>query len=346
MNRWLVWQFPMLFLLLGLSGVQVRGVEFVFDLSKGPVSFTYTTTGAYNPIEITVVGKNGEVHTFLLSDYYRGRTYVTTTGDLLFSQLAAVPWLGLTIEGLRGTLSFTAATPDGSHIAMTMTGNPGSVSVRLETEGVGQDTSDKTIQAVVQADLESGKMTIQDGSPAPDPELLLSQQYGIPPQEAEKLIDQFGLPRVTGALETVARYNGWAHNAVAGGAATFNGPSVSLNDLPPGEVFRISLWGLKYQGFLRDSTLYMRLLHPGNGISLKDVRIILTVVELDGSGPPDIVLWDRFPYDELDQCYRYKFYPQPWRPGPYEVYIDIGRILNFKLPVRVTEKGQLVPRED
>lgn len=333
--------------LLIFTGFYAHAARFVFDLSKGPVSFTYTTTGAYNPIEITIVGENGEVRTLLLSDYYAGQTFVDASRELVMSQLGAVPWLELVVEALQGTLSFLATTPDGANFQVSMTGNLGSIFLSLETDGVHTDTSDKTVKAVVQADLESGKMIIKDGSPGPAPDLLLTQQYKIPPSEADKLLDQFGLERVIDALETAAHYNAvWAKgSAVAGGAGSLNGPSVSLRDLPPGEIFRISLWGLKYQGFLRDSTLYMRLLHPGNGVSLKDVRIILTAVELDGSGPPNIVLWDPFPYDEICQCYQYRFNPASWNPGAYEVYIDVGRVLNFKLPIWVTEDHRVVPRQ-
>lgn len=331
---------------LGILFFPVQSAKFIFDLSKGPVSFTYTTTGQYNPIEITIVGENGTVQTVLLSDCYTSQTAIQILGELSMTQLGAVPWLELTIESLEGELSFLASTLDGTTFRVEMSGDPGELTVRLETDGMDADISEQEITAVVQADTESGKLVIEDGSPGPNDALLLSQQYKIPPGEAENLVDRFGFPKVIGAVEAAARYNGWARKeAVAGGAGGLNNhAAVDLADLPPGEIFRISLFGLKYQGILKDSTLFMRLLHPGNGVILKGARIILTVLELDGEGPPDIVLWNPFPYDERSLCYKYRFKPASWKPGAYEVYVDIGRILNFKLPIMVTPDGKVVPR--
>ena len=332
-------------------GPPAMAAKYTFDLSKGPVSFSYTTIGAYNPIEITIVGKNGVAQTWLASDYYQSQTLLEAMNELLMRQHGAVPWVDLHVESLTGKLSFQASTQDGAQVRVEMEGAQGNITVRLETSGVGEDTSEKEVHATVQVNAEDGQLTVKDSSPSPEGDTVLGQKYGVPPGQMSQLLDQFGRARVASALETAGDHNGIAlaqNGAVAGGAASIPADgSVSLSDLPPGEVFRISLWGLKYQGYLRDSTLYMRLLHPANGVSIRDMRVILTVVELDPPEPlhgPHIVLWDVFPYDYQAGCYLYHLNSTGWRPGAYEVYIDVGKILNFKLPITITDWHQVVAR--
>jgi len=335
-------------LALGPPGIAMK---YTFDLSKGPVAFSYTTIGAYNPIEITIVGENGVAQTWLASDYYQSQTLLQAMNELLMKQHGAVPWLDLSVESLTGKLSFQASTQDGAQVRVEMQGAQGSITVRLETSGTDEDTSEKEVHATVQVNAEDGQLTVKDSSPSPETGAVLGQKYGVPPGQMSQLLDQFGRARVASALETAGNHNGISlaqNGAVAGGAASIPADgSVSLSDLSPGEVFRISLWGLKYQGYLRDSTLYMRLLHPANGVSIRDMRVILTVVELDPPEPlhgPHIVLWDVFPYDYQAGCYLYHLNSTGWRPGAYEVYIDVGQIVNFKLPITITDWHQVVAR--
>jgi len=96
-------------LALGPPGMAAK---YTFDLSKGPVSFSYTTIGAYNPIEITIVGENGVAQTWLASDYYQSQTLLEAMNELLMRQHGAVPWLDLSVESLTGKLSFQASTQD------------------------------------------------------------------------------------------------------------------------------------------------------------------------------------------------------------------------------------------
>jgi len=336
-------------ILLALSPLAIA-TKYTFDLSKGPVLFSYTTIGAYNPIEITIVGKNGVAQTWLGSDYYQSQTLLQAMNDLLMSQHGAVPWVDLKVEFLMGKLSFQTSTQDGTQVRVEMQGSSGNITVRLETSGMGEDTSEEEVHAMVQVNAEDGQLTVKDSSPGPEGDTVLGQKYGVPPGQMSQLLDQFGRARVASALETAGNHNGLAlaqNGAIAGGAASVADGSVSLSDLSPGEVFRISLWGLKYQGYLRDSTLYMRLLHPANGVSIRDMRVILTVVELSPPEPlhgPHIVLWDVFPYDYQAGCYLYHINSTGWRPGSYEVYIDVGKILNFKLPITITDWHQVVAR--
>jgi len=349
MKRFLV--MGMLVGILLALGPPAMAMKYTFDLSKGPVSFSYTTIGAYNPIEITIVGKNGVAQTWLASDYYLSQTLLEAMNELLMSQHGAVPWLDLSVESLTGKLSFQASTHDGAQVRVEMEGAQGNITVRLETSGVGEDTSEKEVHATVQVNAEDGQLIVKDSSPSPEGDTVLGQKYGVPPGQLSQLLDQFGRARVASALETAGNHNGVSlaqNGAIAGGAASIPADgSVSFSDLSPGEVFRISLWGLKYQGYLRDSTLYMRLLHPANGVSIRDMRVTLTVVELEPPEPlhgPHIVLWDVFPYDYQAGCYLYHLNSTGWRPGAYEVYIDVGQIVNFKLPITITDWHQVVAR--
>jgi len=82
-------------------GPPAMAAKYTFDLSKGPVSFSYTTIGAYNPIEITIIGKNGVAQTWLASDYYQSQTLLEAMNELLMKQHGAVPWVRW--KGPRGT---------------------------------------------------------------------------------------------------------------------------------------------------------------------------------------------------------------------------------------------------
>ncbi|MCD6523580.1 MAG: hypothetical protein J7K48_01045, partial [Thermococcus sp.] len=128
-------------------GPPAMAAKYTFDLSKGPVSFSYTTIGAYNPIEITIVGENGVAQTWLASDYYQSQTLLQAINDLLMSQHGAVPWLDLKVESLTGKLSFQASTHDGVQVRLEMEGSPGNITARLETSGVDEDTSEKEVHA-------------------------------------------------------------------------------------------------------------------------------------------------------------------------------------------------------
>jgi len=186
---------------------------------------------------------------------------------------------------------------------------------------VGEDTSESEVHATVQVNAEEGQLTVKDSSPSPEAGAVLGQKYGVPPGQMSQLLDQFGRARVASALETAGNHNGLAlaqNGAVAGGAASVvNDGSVSFSELPPGEA------------------------------SIRDMRVILTVVELEPPEPlhgPHIVLWDVFPYDYQAGCYLYRLNSTGWRPGSYEVYIDVGQIVNFKLPITITDWHQVVAR--
>jgi len=329
--------------LLLTLGSPAMAAKFAFDLSKGPVSFAYTTIGAYNPTRVTVIGNNGVAQTWFTSDYYESETFLQTLGELLLAQRAAVPWVDLNVESLTGKLSFQASTEDGVELSVKMERAQGNITVRVNSGGAKGDTSDKEVRAQVQVDAESGLLTIEDSRPRADVSVLLGQRYRMSWEQIHQLLGQFGKSRVLSAFQYASSHVG---PTIAAASVVSDG-SVSINNLSPQAVFDLSLRGLKYQGFLRDSTLYMRLYHPANGVSIRDMQVILTVVELNPSEPlhgPHIVLWDVFPYDYQAGGYLYHFNSTGWRPGAYEVYIDVGKILNFKLPITITDWHQVIAR--
>ncbi len=333
---------------LGLTaGLPASAAKVVFDLSKGPVRFGYICPGVYNPIEIIILGENATAQIELSTDHYTSYTELSAREELRLHERGAVTWLDLVVESLIGRLSFSAALSAGPRFQVELTGTGRSLLVELST---GEEkTPDQTVRALVQVAAESGKLIVLDGTPPPDSLDLIAQRYGIPAEELAQLREQFGAFQVAKAFQTAEGHHG-SPLAVAGGAAGLgeNG-CVSIRDLPPAELFRISLAGLRYQGYLQDSTLYMRLFHPANGLSLCDARVTITVVELDPPAPlggNHVVLWDVFPYDDLAQCYRYQFDASGWRPGAYRVYIDVGRLLSFSLPLTVTDWHQVVARRD
>ena len=150
-------------------------MKYTFDLSKGPVAFSYTTIGAYNPIEITIVGKNGVAQTWLASDYYQSQTLLEAMNELLMRQHGAVPWVDLHVESLTGKLSFQASTLDGAQVRVEMEGAQGNITVRLETSGVGEDTGEKEVHATVRVHAEDGQLTVKDSSPSPEGDTVLGQ---------------------------------------------------------------------------------------------------------------------------------------------------------------------------
>ena len=362
---------------LAIFCVPVAAVKLSFDLSKGPVAFSYDTIGAYNPLRITILGKNGSGQTALDTRAYQCRTYVESLLDELYAlhigsvsatafTAAAKGKLGVLLEGggyraearlegLEGMKVLTVLTPSGLRLEATlskdMSVDASALGAAFESIGKSPGMEELEIHATIRVDAESGQLIVQDSRPEPLPGEVLGQKLGMPKDLASDIIEEFGRARVEAALENALSHNGTVYaqgSSIAGGAASVvSDGSLSINSLSPRAVFDLSLQGLRYEGYLRDSTLYMRLLHPANGVSIRDMRVILTVVELEPPEPlhgPHIVLWDVFPYDYQAGCYLYHLNSTGWRPGAYEVYIDVGKIVNFKLPITITDWHQVVAR--
>lgn len=328
-----------------LSGFSAK---FTFDLSKGPVSFHYTTIGEYNPVEIIVIGEGGTISTWISSRYYNAQTLLKVLELLTFTQHGAVTWTDLIVESLKGTMAFTVETPQGS-MAVNLEGEGNDLNLKFNVAAGSADISQETVTTRILANFDAGVLTIQDNSPGPAPLGVAAQRYKIPPEEINKMLSQFPAHKIDRAFDIAGDYFPFRKKtAIAGGAgmAAPNG-CISVEELSPQELFRLSLLGLKYQGYLKDSTLYMRVFHPQTGACIKDMRVIITVVEeghVAGSGNPNVVLWDVLPYVDLSGCYLYGFDTTNWRPGRYEVYIDVGRFLNFILPLVITDSGRMMVR--
>jgi len=334
-------------LILGL-GSPALAVRFSFDLTMGKVNFSYSTIGAYNPVRLTLDGSTGVVRTWVETQAYESQAALEALGKFILSQLASVTGMEISSE-LQGKLGWVATCPSGQ-FSLSFKGD-GTLQVRFNLESADVDPEETEIHTKVYVDAESGQLVIQDSRPEPLPGEVLGQKLGMPKDLASDIVEEFGRARVEAALENALSHNGTAYaqgSSIAGGAASvMSDGSVGINELSQRAIFDLSLRGVEYQGYLRDSTLYMRLLHPANGVSIRDMRVILTVVELNPPEPlhgPHIVLWDAFPYDYQAGCYLYRLNSTGWRPGSYEVYIDVGQILNFKLPITITDWHQVVAR--
>jgi len=323
-------------------------VKFTFDLSEGPAGLEYSTIGAYNPIRLTLEGFDGAAKTWFGTELYDIQVALETAGKLLLSQIASVT--GMDLEARLAGQFRSSGSMRNSNFSILVSGS-GILSVQIDPDSGGIDTEETEIHTKVLVEAKSGRLVVEDSRPEPLPGEAVGYKLGMPRDVVDSLVEDFGRARVEAALENALSHNGAAYaqgSSIAGGAASVvSDGSLSINSLSPRAVFDLSLQGLRYEGYLRDSTLYMRLLHPANGVSIRDMRVILTVVELEPPEPlhgPHIVLWDVFPYDYQAGCYLYHLNSTGWRPGSYEVYIDVGQIVNFKLPITITDWHQVVAR--
>lgn len=324
------------------------GTKFTFDLSKGPVSFHYTTIGEYNPVEIIVLGENGTIRTLISSSCYDAQTLLETVGLLMFTQHGAVTWTDLVVESLEGRVTFTVETSQGS-MTVNLEGKGSNLNLNFNAGDTPENTSQQAVNTIILANCKAGVLTIQDSAPPPEPLGMAAHRYGIPPEEINRMLSQFPEHKINRAFDIAGDHFSFRKKAAIAGGAGMAAPNgcISVEELSPQELFRLSLLGLKYQGFLKDSTIYMKIFHPQTGVCITDMRVIMTVVERvqgEPSDNPNVVLWDVLPYVDLSGCYLYRFNTTNWRPGQYEVYIDVGRFLNFILPLTITDSGRMLVR--
>lgn len=338
MKRWL-----MVPIVLGLAAVAFTAFasKYTFDLSKGPVIFEYTTTGAYNPIRVTITGQNGLAQTFFETLAYRA--YTTIESLLLdIHQIATVAnGVNLNVNALNGRLSFQAQTAQGT-FTVTMEASEGSVKITVDPGKVEGNPSEIEIRTAIYANAELGQVVIEDGRPGPTAQEVASQRLGISRTEAETLANQYGAHRLLSAVNAAASHNNVNRAPiVAGGAGAVEGAPASVNfgSLGQREVFDLFLNGTRFQGQIKNSTLYLRLFHPSTGQIITDLRVIVTVLRADNSS---IVTWDRAFYDETEACYLYALGRNPLIPGDYLLYIDVGQFQTIKLPLAVTQDKQVI----
>lgn len=329
--------------LLAISFVlPVNASRFAFDLSKGPVVFQYTITGAYNPIRITITGENGAVRTFIDTLAYRSNISIESL-LLNIHQMASVHGLNLDVRQLAGQLLFLAETNQGA-FSVTVQTSRGDITIAVDCGEVPGDPSQIEIHAGVQASAASGQVIIEDGRPAPNVQELVSQKLGLPPSQAQNLLDQYGAHRLLSAASAATSRSpiAQASTPVGGAGALGQGPSViSFSSLGRQEVFDLFLNGTRFQGQIQNSTVYLKLLHPSNGHSLNGLRVIITVIR-QNSEQASLVIWDRVPFDFEKGCYVYVLGGKGLAPGDYLLYLDVEQFQTIKLPLAVTKEGEVI----
>ena len=336
LRRWL--------LIVGINLVvfAASASKYTFDLSKGPVVFQYTITGAYNPIRITVTGENGVTQLFIDTLAYRSSVSVESL-ILNIYQIASIHGLNLDVRQLAGQLVFLAQTGQGS-FSINMRTTEGNVTVNIDCGDVPGDPKGIEIRAGVQAAAKIGQVVIEDGRPAPSALELVSQTTGIPPAESQSLLDQFGAQRVLRAAEAALSHNQLGQPSPAvGGAGAVEGtiPTAGFGSLNRGEVFNLYLRGTQFRGQIRDSSLFLWLFHPSSETILNGLRVIVTVLCQNSTGT-SIVLWDRAHFDFNQGCYVYPLKNRGLTPGDYWLYIDVEHFQTIKLPLAVTMEGQVM----
>jgi len=265
-----------------------------------------------------------------------------------------------------GSSSNNGNTNSGSGDSSTGSqGNDGNTNNPPSTRGSSgngkssdEGESDPKITAKVQLNAESdGKLTIIRMNPrgaepvATDAELV-SLRMGMSVNDAQNYIkNNGGMNSINYAWQKANSYNPRPPApAVAGRAGGMNGvTSVNVNTLSRPDVYKLHLVGPKYKGFLRDSTLYMRLYYPANGQHrIRGMYTTITVAETEPSS--DVLLVQEFPYSYTEDYYTYSFDKENWLvnfdtlEGPYILLIDAGQSLNVSLAITITEDGQIIPR--
>jgi hypothetical protein len=329
-----------IFLALALSGI---GAKYTFDLSKGPVVFQYSTTGAYNPIRVTIIGQNGFAQTIFETLAYKAYTTIESVLLDIYQIATVAKGTELNVNSLSGRLSFQAQTAVGT-FTITVEASGGNIKVTVDPGAVEGDPREIEIRTAIYANAELGQVIIEDSRPGPTAQEVASQQLGIPQAEAESLVDQCGAHRLLTAVNAAASHNhvSLAPPVVGGAGAVEGAPSsVNFSSLGRREVFDLYLNGALFQGQIKDSTLYLRLFHPSTGQSINDLRVIITILQPKSEGSR-VVVWDRALYDEAEGCYLYPLGRNSLTPGDYLLYIDVGQFQTIKLPLAVTQDKQVI----
>jgi len=295
--------------------------KFSFDLSKGSIFFNYATTGAYNPIQIRINGVGGFAQTLIDTDAYKSESFIEGLRGFVLSQIATVSGMELETE-TDGKFSSTTSA-NGTVFSVAYEGD-GTVKLEFNTDDTAINTEEMEIRTAVYVDAESGRFTVEDSSP--ESAERISQRFGMDKGEVDRLIQEFGAGRLIHALENARSQYAprRVSPTVAGGGGAVEGSpggSVSFNDLSPRLVFQLFLWGTKYEGYFRNSTLYARFYHPATGESISDLR------------------------NEQHECYYYPIASAGLSPGDYDLYIDVGRITSIKLPIIATKNEGILTRQ-
>jgi len=326
------------------------GRKFSFDLAKGSILFNYTITGTYNPLHLQISLANGYAETHISSEGYNSNTSMEGTGDLSLSQIAATYAIVLEAE-VDGNISSTTTTPEGIAASLNFTGE-GGVDKEIAND-LDPNYADIEIDTGIYVGAQEGRLIVEDSTSNPDLATIMSQKLPLARREARGIISTFGKGRASYALDNTIAHNStpWRSSGVAGGGGTVIENSISANNLSPAALFQLSLHGLKYKGYLKNSAVYVRVYLSNNGVQIRDLDVNITIVGPTAGGRGNVVLYDVLPYDYGQECYFYHIDEENWlvdiedlRRSAYELYIDVGRMQTIRLPIAVIEDKQVIPR--
>jgi hypothetical protein len=171
--------------------------------------------------------------------------------------------------------------------------------------------------------------------------------------DARGIIDEFGKYRANYALDNALAHNSrpWGNPSVGGGGVVIEN-SISTANLSPAAIFQLSLRGLKYKGYLKNSAVHMRVYPSNNGVQITDLDVNITIIGPNNGGGGNVVFYDVFPYSYVQKCYYYPIKEGDWlidvadlTPGAYVLHIDVGRMQAIRLPITVTEDKKVIPRK-
>ncbi|GAG28939.1 unnamed protein product, partial [marine sediment metagenome] len=242
--------------------------------------------------------------------------------------------------------------PEGIAASLNFSGE-GSVDKEIAND-LDPNYADTEIDVSIYTDAREGRLIVEDSTSNPDLATIMSQKLPITRREARGIISTFGKVRASYALNNAITHNPTPSRSstIADGGGVVIENSISASNLSPATVFQLSLRGIKYEGYLKNSTVYMRVYPSDNGVSIRDLDMIITIVDSDPVPPlsaSNVVLHDIFPYDYGQECYFYPIDEENWlvdiedlRPGAYDLYIDIGRMQTITLPITVMEDKQVI----
>jgi len=335
-------------------------------------------------IKLEMEGKDGNASAEATKDkLYNKKVSVESEGDIELSQDAKEDGVNLNLDwSKKANVRTTTSTPD-QEATLNLKNAEGSLKEELKVEEedtkksenekeskkkAGADNNqkadpdeEKEVKVKVKLETEpdgTGKLIIIRMNPrgsvpvASDAEIV-SRRLGMNISQAQDHIQENGgMGKIDYAWKKANSYNPQAPSpTVAGKAGGLATPaSVDVRTLNRPSVYKLHLLGPKYKGFLKNSTLLLRLYYPTNERSIRGVFTTITVSE---PGPSNnILLVKELPYDHHNDVYRYSFDKADWLTdfdsleGPYVLLIDVGQSLNFKLGITITEEGDIIPRKE
>jgi len=325
-----------------------------FNLTLSGVDLHYAQ---HNPIKISIENaKNGSGSLFLESDTYVNSNNIQGKGEFELDKTSLVSSTEMEASVKKGSVSSTLRSKDNNTVVFASCEGNCTVDSSAEVDGEYSDKIVKVRIATTQAD--RGILRTNYSNPEfglPDEEYI-SKQFGVSSSEARKLLNEHGKVKLISAFEGMNKFANSNNrgNSPAGGAGAIAGKNgvIGINNLPSSAVFNLYLKGIKYEGYVRHNSVFMRVYYPDNGANLKNIPINITLhgpVNSD-SYRSNIVLMGSLKYSNEKSLYKYAFKNGDWLvdldrlpSGHYELHLDVERIQHVELPVTLTEDKKIVP---